>query len=307
MSGPENESTGNLPPAVAGAALAEEANEDTYKYPGLSGESMKEMAANAELELSAVDDEDYGSYDSDLPGAVSIDETEGKVMSVIDHLDELRLRLIRSLAVFALAMALTFSFGKEIIKFLELPAGNMTFQALSIEEPLFVYCKVAFYGALILAAPYLLFEISGFVSPGLKKKERVVLMPIVIGGPLLFVAGAAFCYTCVLPPMVTFFTSFGVGISPVQQRLDFYISLVTTMLFYMGICFQLPIVLFALSLAGLVNSKQLLGFWRYAITGAAVAAAIITPDPTVVSMVIVMVALCGLYFFTVLLLKLFGR
>ena len=234
-------------------------------------------------------------------------EGEGKVMSVIDHLDELRVRLVRCLLAFGLAMGVTFTYGKQIIQFLEKPAGNMTFQALSIEEPLFVYCKVAFYGALIIAAPYLLYEICGFVAPGLKKNERRMLSPIVIGGPLLFVTGAAFCYYCVLPPMLSFFTSFGVGISPVQQRLDFYISLVTTMLFYLGLCFQLPIVLFALSLAGIVNSKQLLGWWRHAMVGSSVAAAIITPDPTVVSMLIVTVALIGLYFFTVALLKVFGR
>lgn len=243
----------------------------------------------------------------DREHADSEEDGEGKVMSVIDHLDELRNRLIRTLIAFALAMGVSFTFGKEIIQFLEKPAGKMTFQALSIEEPLIVYCKVAFYAALILVAPYILLEISAFVAPGLRKNERKVLAPIVIGGPLLFVLGAAFCYYFVLPPMLGFFTSFGVGISPVQQRLDFYISLVTTMLFYMGICFQLPIVLFALSLAGIVNSKMLVAVWRYALVGSSVVAAIITPDPTIISMLIVWAALCGLYFFTIILLKLFGR
>ncbi|MBX9572890.1 MAG: twin-arginine translocase subunit TatC [Candidatus Obscuribacterales bacterium] len=241
------------------------------------------------------------------PSAAEAEDGDGKVMSVVDHLDELRNRLIRTLIVFVVAMAVTFSFGKEIIQFLEKPAGKMTFQALSIEEPLLVYCKVAFYAALVLVAPYILFEISAFVAPGLRRNERKLIAPIVLGGPLLFVAGAAFCYFLVLPPMLGFFTSFGVGISPVQQRLDFYISLVTTMLFYMGICFQLPIVLFALSLAGIVNSKQLMAVWRYAVVGSSVAAAIITPDPTFISMVIVWAALLGLYFFTIGLLKIFGR
>ncbi len=244
----------------------------------------------------------YGEPEYEEP-----DDGTDKVMSVVDHLDELRNRLIRTLLVFVGAMGITFAFGKDIIQFLEKPAGKMTFQALSIEEPLLVYCKVAFYAALVLVAPYILFEISAFVAPGLKRNERKLITPIVLGGPLLFITGAAFCYYLVLPPMLTFFTSFGVGISPIQQRLDFYISLVTTMLFYMGICFQLPIVLFALSIAGIVNSKQLMAVWRYAVVGSSVAAAVITPDPTFISMVIVWAALLGLYFFTIGLLKVFGR
>lgn len=230
-----------------------------------------------------------------------------KVMTVVEHLDELRTRLLRSLLVFVVAFAVAFAFGKEIILFLESPAGNITFQALSIEEPLFVYCKVAFYAALVLAAPYCLFEAAAFVSPGLKAHEKKILVPIVLGGPALFLTGVLFCHKFVLPPMLSFFSSFGAGVSPVQQRLDFYISLVTTMMLYLGLCFQLPIVLFALSLAGIVNSRQLLSFWRHALVISSVVAAVITPDPTVFSMLIVMGALVGLYFITIALLKLFGR
>ena len=234
-------------------------------------------------------------------------EEDSKVMSVIDHLDELRARLIRCLIVFGIAMFIAFSYGREIISFLELPGKGMTFRALSIEEPVLVYFKVSFYAAIVFSAPYILYEISAFVAPGLKQKERKVLAPIIIGGPLLFVSGAAFAYYLALPPMLYFFNSFGAPIAPIQQRLDYYISLVTGMLFYMGICFQLPIILFTLSLTGLINSRQLLSVWRYAVVGTSVVAAVITPDPTVVSMLIVMAALVSLYFSTVLLLKMFGR
>jgi sec-independent protein translocase protein TatC len=235
------------------------------------------------------------------------EEGDGKVMSVVDHLDELRTRLVRSLAVFCLAMIFTFSFGREIISFLEIPGKGMTFRALSIEEPVIVYLKVSFYAAIILAAPYILYEVSAFVAPGLKRKERRILAPIVVGGPLLFVAGAAFAYYLALPPMLAFFNAFGNPIAPIQQRLDYYVSLVTAMLFYMGICFQLPIVLFTLSLAGIVNSRQLLSVWRYAVVAASMVAAVITPDPTVISMLIVFAALVALYFGTIMLLKMFGR
>jgi sec-independent protein translocase protein TatC len=229
------------------------------------------------------------------------------VMTVIEHLDELRMRILRTLAVVALCFGVALVFGKRFVQFLEVPAGSITFQALSLEEPLFVYFKVSFYASLVMAFPWILFEIARFVAPGLRKNERRVLAPIIVGGPILFVCGAAFAYYCVLPPMLRFFNSFGQGMSPIHQRLDFYISLVTTILLYMGLCFQLPIVIFALSFTGLVNSRQLLKIWRYAVFSCAVVSALITPDPTAFSMLIVMGALVGLYFLSVMLLKVFGR
>jgi sec-independent protein translocase protein TatC len=234
-------------------------------------------------------------------------DAEETVMTVIEHLDELRTRIIRSILVLAVMFGISLYFGKDVVRFLEIPAGGITFQALSLEEPLVVYFKVSFYCALAMALPWVLFEISQFIAPGLRKSERQILAPVLIGSPLLFISGAAFAYYCVLPPMLRFFNSFGQGMSPIHQRLDFYISLVTTIVLYMGLCFQLPIIIFGLSFTGLVNSRQLMGFWRYAIFGAAVAAAIITPDPTAFSMLIVMGALLVLYFLSVGLLRLFGR
>lgn len=241
------------------------------------------------------------------PPAAPVAEEPEKVMTVIEHLDELRNRILRSLLAVAVGCGIMLFFAKNIVQWLEAPAGNITFQALSLEEPLLVYFKVAFYSGLILALPYILFEACQFIAPGLRKNERVILTPMVIGGPLLFVAGAAFAYYCVLPPMLHFFGSFSQGMSPVNQRLDFYISLVSTILLYMGLCFQLPVIIFALSFTGLVNSTMLLRVWKYAVFGASVMAAIITPDPTAFSMLIVMGALVGLYFLSILLLKAFGR
>jgi sec-independent protein translocase protein TatC len=240
---------------------------------------------------------------------VMVDEREEpeKVMTVIEHLDELRMRILRSLVVLVVCFGIALFFGKDLVRFLEVPAGGITFQALSLEEPLLVYFKVSFYAALVLAAPWILFEAAQFIGPGLRPNERRVLAPIVMGGPCLFVCGAAFAYYLVLPPMLRFFSSFGQGMSPVHQRLDFYISLVTTIILYIGLCFQLPIILFALSFTGLVNSRILMRIWRYAVFGAALVAAIITPDPTAFSMLMVMGALIGLYFVSVLLLRLFGR
>lgn len=228
-------------------------------------------------------------------------------MTVVEHLDELRARLIRSIAYITIAFFVSLLFTKDIMRFLQAPAGDITFQALSIEEPVMVFFKVAFYTALVSASPFILWEISQFVAPGLTEKEKKIVAPALIGGPLLFVLGSAFAYFLLLPPMLHFFQSFGEGVTPINQRLDFYMSLVSSLLLYMGLCFQLPIVLFALSLTGLVTSDHLIKIWRYAVVGASVVALIITPDPTAVSMLLVTGALIGLYSITVLVLKLFGR
>lgn len=248
------------------------------------------------------------------PTAVSADvlaesplDEEERVMTVVEHLDELRTRILRSVFILAITFGIALYFGKNIVNFLELPAGNIKFQALSLEEPLLVYFKVSFYAAVAMALPWLLMEAAQFISPGLKHNERKMLAPVLLGSPLLFVTGVAFAYYMVLPPMLRFFSGFGQGMTPINQRLDFYISLVTTIMLYMGLCFQLPIIIFALSFTGLVSSRQLMGFWRYAIFGAAVVAAIITPDPTAFSMLIVMAALLVLYFLSVGMLRVFGR
>lgn len=234
-------------------------------------------------------------------------ERSDKLMSIVDHLDELRTRLVRCVVYITGGVLIGLCLAKTILRILEAPAGNISFQALSMEEPILVFMKVAFYTGLILASPLVLLEICRFVAPGLTSKERQILTPIVIGSPILFICGAAVAYFFLLPSMLHFFSAFGQGVSPINQRLDFYISLVSTILLYMGICFQLPIIIFALSFTNIIDSKKLIAVWRYAVFASAIVAAIITPDPTAVSMLIVMAALTALYFLSILLLQLFGK
>lgn len=228
-------------------------------------------------------------------------------MTLVEHLDELRVRIVRGIVYICLGFMASLFFCKDVMRFLQVPAGNITFQALSLEEPIVVFFKVSFYMSLVIASPFILFEVCKFVGPGLTRKERKILTPFVLGSPVLFLCGAAFAYYCLLPPMLHFFGSFGAGVTPINQRLDFYISLVTTIMMYMGLCFQLPIVIFALSFTGLVTSTQLIKIWRWAVFGSSVVALVITPDPTAFSMLMVMGALIGLYSMSVLLLRLFGR
>lgn len=261
----------------------------------------------ASTALTTVSSDSSGGDGNNIDQSNDDEDDDETSMTVVEHLDELRFRLFRSIAYIAIAFFVSLIFTKDIMKILQAPAGEITFQALSIEEPVMVFFKVAFYTALVAASPFILFEVSQFVGPGLTEKEKKIVAPALIGGPILFVMGSAFAYFLLLPPMLHFFQSFGEGVTPINQRLDYYMSLVSSILLYMGLCFQLPIVLFALSLTGLVTSDHLIKIWRYAIVGASVIALIITPDPTAVSMLLVMGALIGLYAITVVALKIFGR
>lgn len=232
---------------------------------------------------------------------------EGHVMSVIEHLEELRMCIIRSFFAVLTGISIALFFGKDILRILKAPAGNIQFQALSLEEPILVYLKVSFYSGIVIAAPFILNEICRFVAPGLTKTEKKVVLPVIVFSPLLFFSGAAFAYFCVLPSMLHFFASFGEGVIQVNQRLDFYVSLVSSFLLYMGLCFQLPLVICALSFTGLVTSKHLLKFWRYAIFAAGILAAVVTPDPTAFSMLVTMAALVALYGLSIILVKFFGK
>lgn len=259
------------------------------------------------LEDAAERDAGLAPLMSDEAGDDTSKEGEGHVMSVIDHLEELRMCIIRSFFAVLGGLSVALIFGKEILKILKAPAGNIQFQALSLEEPILVYLKVSFYAGLVIAAPFILNEICRFISPGLTSREKKIVMPAVIFSPLLFAAGAAFAYFAVLPSMLHFFASFGEGVIQVNQRLDFYVSLVSSFLLYMGLCFQLPLVICALSITGLVTSHMLLKYWRYAIFGASVIAAVVTPDPTAFSMLVTMAALVALYGLSIILVKFLGK
>ncbi len=283
-----------------------EPNPDTNFEPDLSGSKFRaitsaETNSESELNLQPSQSSESGSE------AEAQTEHDPHTMTVVEHLDELRWRIIRSVGYLAVAFITALFLTKDVLRILEKPAGNIEFQALSIEEPLLVFFKVASYLALIFASPFILFEIGRFVAPGLTRNEKRIVSPVVFGSPLLFCCGAVFAYYCLLPPMLNFFGNFSQGISPINQRLDYYISLVCSILLYMGLCFQIPIVIFTLAMAGLVTSKQLLKVWRYAVFGSGMVACVLTPDPTAFSMLIVTGALTGLYFVSIILLKLFGK
>lgn len=226
------------------------------------------------------------------PPETPAEEPGEKLLTLFEHLQELRRRVTISAIAVIIGLAVSAYFGQDIIEFLKEPAEKRVdnFEPSFIEPfELFVtYFRVALLGGVIIAMPVIVYEALGFVSPGLKPGERRWLYGTVIGATGLFLGGVAFAYYVALPPALDFLLNFGNGdLAQPNIRIGSYIDFVTRLLFWTGVSFQTPIVVMFLARIGLVRAGQLVRWWRLAIVVAFVIAAIVTPtiDPVTQSLV----------------------
>ena len=242
-------------------------------------------------------------------------ELERSKAPLLEHLVELRTRIIRSLIVFFAAFLLCYFFAKDIYGFLVQPLADalagqpnrhLIFTALY--ETFFTYVKVAMFGAICVAFPYIAAQLWLFIAPGLYKNERRAFLPFLFASPAMFLLGASFVYYLMLPYAIRFFLGFespgGHGTLPIelQAKVGEYLSFVMTLIFGFGLCFQLPVLLTLLGRVGLISSAQLAGARRYAIVGVFAVAAILTP-PDAFSMLSLALPLVALYEISILCVR----
>jgi len=227
-----------------------------------------------------------------------IDESRAPLL---DHLLELRRRLLMSAAALAVAFAVCLYFARPIFAFLVQPllrAGQGKLIYTQIFEAFFVEIKVAFFAAMMIAFPIIANQIWQFVAPGLYRNEKRALLPFLFATPVLFLTGAALAYYVAIPVALHFLLGFQGNLGGVQQEalpaVGNYLAFVMQFLFGFGLSFLLPILLMLLERAGLVSRKQLVGARRYAIVGAFAVAAVLTP-PDVGSQLLLAVPLVLLY------------
>lgn len=270
------------------------------------------MTAPTDLETASTSD---NSLETSSAGAVVdptrnefLDEIPDDVeMSLFDHLEELRQRIFYALISVVVCIIGCFAFVNKIVQLLEVPAQGVKFLQLSPGEYFFVSIKVAGYSGLLLASPMILYQIIQFVLPGLTRRERRFIGPIVFGSSILFVGGLAFAYVALIPAALNFFITYGEDVVEQLWSIDRYFEFVLLLLFSTGLAFQIPVVQMLLGLLGIVSSKQMLTGWRYVLLGAAVLGAVLTPSTDPVTQSLLAGAVLGLYFGGVGLVVLLGR
>jgi sec-independent protein translocase protein TatC len=235
-----------------------------------------------------------------------IDDTK---QPLLEHLIELRRRLLWCLATLVVTFFICFAFAKDNFAVLVQPllkAGQGRLIYTDIFEAFFVQVKVALFAALMLSFPVLATQIWRFVAPGLYAREKGAFLPFLLLTPLFFAAGASFAYFVAMPWALHFLLSFQGDVGGVNQEalpgVGNYLNFVTRFLFGFGAAFLLPILLMILERAGIVTREQLTKSRRYAIVGAAAVSAVLTP-PDVVSMLLLLVPLYSLYEIAILAIR----
>ena len=222
------------------------------------------------------------------------DTIEDAKMPLLDHLIELRQRLLWSALSIIILFLFFYYFSENIYGFLVQPLADIMAETgrdrrlifTAMHEAFFTYIKVAFFAAIFVAFPFIAIQIWMFIAPGLYKHEKSAFLPFLIATPILFFMGGALVYYYILPVAWKFFLSFesagGAGAMPMQleAKVNEYLSLVMRLIFAFGICFELPVVMSLLGKVGLATSKGMKEKRKYAIVMAFVAAAVLTPpDP----------------------------
>ncbi len=234
----------------------------------------------------------------------SAQNTKETIMPLMEHLRELRTRLIRAFIALFITTAISFAFAKQAFVVLMVPLGeNATLQALKPTESLGNYMKVALLCGILLAMPFIVYQIGRFIAPGLTKKERRYLFVLVPGATLCFVVGVAFAYFVMLPAAIPFLQGFLADIIQQDWAVGEYLSFVTSLLFWIGVSFELPLFIYFLAKLGILDAETLMKNFKYAVVIIAVLAAVITPTVDPLNMILVMGPLILLYLLGVLLAK----
>ena len=233
---------------------------------------------------------------------------EGKVLTILEHLVELRRRLMISAGALLLCTIGSLIFTQRLLRWLTAPAHNEVQDVQIVyTEPLEywgTYFRVALLAGFAMAMPIIVYQLLAFVGPGLTRQEKRWIYPIVMGASLSFLAGAAFAYYVELPPALKFLLGFSGDVADPFLKIGSYINFVTRLMLVTGLVFEMPLIVMGLAKIGVVDSRRLIGWWRHAIILAFVGAAIVTPSIDPVTQSLVAGPIIVLYFVGIALAKL---
>ena len=232
-------------------------------------------------------------------------------MTFLEHLDELRVRLMHSLGALVVGTIVCWGFHERIFHFLTQPLRNaypaVKFITTGPTEAFMMYMKMSFFVGIFLVAPYILYQVWAFIAPGLYAHEKAYAVPFIVFGSLFFLAGGAFGHFYIFPVTFRFLGGYGGTDMQFLPKVDEYYSFYSWFLLGLGLVFQLPVVIFVLARIGLVTPMFLLRQFKFAVLGSFIVAAIITPTPDVVNQTMLALPMCGLYLLGVAVAWIFGR
>ena len=217
-------------------------------------------------------------------------------MPLVEHFEELRQRILRSLLSVVLAALACLLFVKPLVKILEEPAGSIRFLQVAPGEFFFVSIKVAGYAGLVVALPYVLYQGLAFILPGLTKKEKRLIAPAVAISAILFLAGLVFAWWALVPAALRFLVNYGADVVEPIWSIERYLDFVLLLMLATGLSFQLPILQLLLGAFGLLKWKQMIAAWRWVVMSAAIAGAVLTPSTDPVTMLLLASAISALFF-----------
>jgi len=227
-------------------------------------------------------------------------------MTIWQHLDELRKRLLFAAITIVVGVAVSILFADWLLDLIARPIGGLeNLLSIQVTENLSVYFRVTLLSGFILSLPFTFLQLFLFISPGLTPKERKWIILAVPLATLLFVAGAVFAYLVMLPAAIPFLVEFpGPEVLPKWKD---YVNFVTSLIFWIGLSFEAPLIMFILAKLGIVDARGLAKQWRIAVIAIALIAAVATPTPDPINMALLMAPLLILYLLGILLAALASR
>jgi sec-independent protein translocase protein TatC len=276
-------------------------------------ETVNEAVQPNDLSAHAIEDVGKSAIaivDSPVAPTIVEDELEASndvEMSLFDHLEEFRSRILYALVAVIVGVIGCFAFVNKIVALLEIPAQGVKFLQLAPGEYFFVSIKVAGYSGLLVASPAILYQIVSFILPGLTRKEKRAIAPIVFGSSILFVLGIVFAYELLIPAALNFFISYGGDVVEQFWSIDRYFEFVLLLLFSTGLAFQIPVIQALLAMTGIVNSAKMLAGWRYVVLGAVILGAVLTPSTDPMTQSLLAGAVAILYFGGIFIVKAMGK
>jgi sec-independent protein translocase protein TatC len=266
----------------------------------------EELAPAGPTQLDSSTPPPLGSSDGEDPE----DALDGR-MTFLEHLDELRKRLTHSIVALLVGFLVAFGFIGRINEVVyqrlvaDVPGGKLIFTEPT--EAIFLYIKIAAVAGLLIALPYIMWQVWLFIAPGLYAKEKKLAIPFAIGSSTLFIAGAAFSHFVLFPAAWKFFAGFSNEWLEFMPRIAPVWGLYVKLLLAMGLVFQMPVLMFVLARLGIVSAPFLLRNIKYAVLIIFVVAAVITPDPSPVGQALVAAPMLLLYLLGVGIAYLFGK